>query len=197
MNVRRYSMATRGQRAAETHQRILDAARQLFEARSSGFTLENVATAAGTSVQTVLRAFGSKESLMVESIGSIRDRVDRFEVPESPEAAVTQLFDDYETIGDRVVRMLAEEHHIAGFADAARLGRASHRGWVETAFRLPLRQRPPKERESVLVALLVATDVYVWKVLRRDLCLDRITAEAAMMRLVRGALGTEHGEGGR
>jgi hypothetical protein len=43
------------------------------------------------------------------------------------------LFDDYEVIGDRVIRMLAEEHRIAGFAEVAATGRLMHRRWVTTA----------------------------------------------------------------
>jgi hypothetical protein len=38
------------------------------------------------------------------------------------------------------------------------------------------------------VALLAATDVYVWKLLRRDLGLDRKSAQAAVERLIRGVL---------
>jgi len=85
--------------------------------------------------------------------------------------------------------MLAEEHHVAGFADAARLGRANHRLWVQTVFAVELRRHRARPREDVLMALLVATDVYIWKVLRRDLDLDRPAAESAMVRLVEGALG--------
>jgi hypothetical protein len=103
---------------------------------------------------------------------------------------VTQIFDDYEEIGDRVVHMLAEEHKVAGFANVARLGRENHRLWTETLFAAELRRHRPRTRIEVLTALLVASDVYVWKVLRRDLGLGRPAAEAAMLRLVVGALGT-------
>ena len=182
-------METRARQAEATRQRILDAARDLFETKSSGFTLENVATAAGTSVQTVLRAFGSKEELIMAVIGSVRDRDRPFERAASPEQAVRRLFDDYEEIGDRVVRMLAVEDQVAGFADLARVGRANHRAWVQKSFEAQL-NRAAGEREAVVTALVVAMDVYVWKVLRRDLRLDRPAAEAVMLRLVRGALGT-------
>ncbi len=183
-------METRGRQAEATRQRILDAARELFETKSSGFTLENVADAAGTSVQTVLRAFGSKDELIMAVIGSVRDRFRPFERAASPEQAVTRLFDDYEEIGDRVVRMLAVEDQVAGFADLARVGRANHRAWVEKSFEAQLDRSAASEREAVVTALVVAMDVYIWKVLRRDLRLDRLAAEAVMVRLVRGALGT-------
>jgi AcrR family transcriptional regulator len=164
MNSRRYSMATRARSAEATRQRILDAARDLFEAKSSGFTLENVATAAGVSVQTVLRAFGSKDELIMAVIGSVRDRSRPFGRAASPEQAVTRLFDDYEEIGDRVVRMLAVEDQVAGFADLARLGRANHREWVQKSFEARLDRCAAGEREAVVTALVLAMDVYVWKV---------------------------------
>jgi AcrR family transcriptional regulator len=191
MNSRRYSMQTRARQAEATRQRILDAARELFDATSSGFTLEKVAAAAGTSVQTVLRAFGSKDALVMAAMGSLRDDRSRpVERAATPEQAVRRIFDDYEEIGDRVVRILAEEHQVAGFAEIARLGRANHRKWVEQSFEVQLDRRAAGEREAAVTALAVAMDVYVWQVLRRDLRLDRPAAEAAMVRLVRGALGT-------
>jgi AcrR family transcriptional regulator len=195
MNTRRYSMATRGRQAEATRERILAAARDLFDAKSSGFTLESVAGAAGVSVQTVLRAFGSKEALIIAAVGTFRGGRSRpVEQAASPEQAVRRLFDDYEEIGDRVVWILAEEHQVAGFAEVTSLGRANHRQWVEQSFEVQLRQHPADELEGVVTALVVAMDVYVWKVLRRDLGLDRPAAEAAMVRLVRGALGTHGGE---
>jgi hypothetical protein len=45
-----------------------------------------------------------------------------------------------------------------------------------------------RERDAVLMAVLAATDVYVWKLLRRDLGLDPKQAQAAIERLVTGAL---------
>jgi hypothetical protein len=89
--------------------------------------------------------------------------------------------------------MLTEEHRVAGFAEVARLGRANHRLWVETVFAAELRRLRGRPRENVLTALLVATDVHVWKVPRRDLGLDRPAGEPAMVRLVEGALWTANG----
>jgi AcrR family transcriptional regulator len=183
-------MEKRAPQAEATRQRILEAAQALFANGSSGFTLESVAAAACTSVQTVLRAFGSKDALTVAAVGTFRDDHRSFEAPGSLREAVAQIFDDYEQIGDRVIAVLAEEHHVAGFADVARLGRANHRLWAQTVFAAQLRLHRARAREAVLTALVVATDVYVWKVLRRDLALDRPAAQTAMLRLVEGALGT-------
>jgi len=196
MNMTRgYSMAVRGEKAAATRQRIIEATRELFAAQSAEFTLEKVAAAAGTSVQTVLRAFGNKEVLILEAIGTFRSTLPpRDELPQSVGEAVIQLFDDYEEIGDRVIRMLAEEHRIPGFAAVADKGRERHRAWVEDAFAQQLAAHPAGERWRILVALLAATDVYVWKLLRRDLGLDRKSSQAAVERLIRGVLINDKGE---
>ncbi len=181
-------MAVRAQNAAVTRQRILEAARSLFD-ESTELTLEKVATTAGTSVQTVLRAYGSKEALVVAAVGSFR--VNEPIPPEpvrSARAVVRRLFDDYEEIGDRVIRVLAAEQRIPAFAEIARDGRERHRRWVEAAFAERLTKQPARERREVLLGLLAATDVYVWKLYRRDLGLDRKTSEAAVERLVRGVL---------
>lgn len=195
MNKRTYSSELRAQQAAATRARILDAAQELFVDPAHDFTLDRVAASAGVSVQTVLRAFGSKEGLILESIGTMREREDRtsIEPATSIRAAVTALFDDYEEIGDRVVRMLAEEHRIPGFAEVAAGGRAMHRAWVEGTFAPWTTTVPPRRRGEVVVALVAATDVYLWQLLRRDLGLDRAAAEKTVERLVRGALGELEG----
>lgn len=198
MNSKRaYSMGVRAERAAATRQRILDAARELFVDRSTDFTLEQIATMAGVSVQTVLRAFGNRETLILEAIGTVRSSREPVVLatpPRSIAEAVTQLFDDYEEIGDRVIRMLAEEHRVSGFAEVAAEGRAMHRQWVEAAFAGQLAAHSRRTRATIVVGLVAATDVYVWKLLRRDLGLDRRAAEQIVVRLAGGALGNDGGQ---
>jgi hypothetical protein len=145
----------------------------------------------------VLRGFGNRDGLIHAAIGTFRARrghgsaefehvaVQPFD---SDAAAVTALFDDYETIGDRVIRMLAEEHRVAGFAEVAAIGRDMHRRWVEDGFAPALRGIPARRRAEALTAVIAATDVYLWKLLRRDLGLDRAAAERIVVRLIRGAL---------
>ncbi len=186
-------MAVRAKNAAATRQRILEAARSLFD-EGAELTLERVAATAGTSVQTVLRAYGSKEALVVAAVGSFRVEEP---VPPGPmrsaRAVVRRLFDDYEEIGDRVIRVLSAEQRIPAFADIARDGRERHRRWVEAAFAGRLAKQAAREREEVLLGLLAATDVYVWKLYRRDFGLDRKTSEAAVERLVRSVLEDRRG----
>ena len=90
--------------------------------------------------------------------------------------------------------MLAEEHRIPGLEGVAAEGRERHRAWVEAAFADQLARAAPRERRTVLAALLAATDVYVWKLLRRDLGLDRRASQAAVERLVHGISINDKGE---
>lgn len=182
-------MAMRGDKAAATRQRILEAARKLFADQAGDFTLENVAAGADTTVRTVLRAYGTKEALIVEAIGSFRAKEPAAVEPlQSMNEVVTRLFDDYEEIGDRAILMLAEEHRIPGFAEAAKSGRERHRAWVKAAFAGKLAKHPARLREEILVGLLAATDVYVWKLLRRDFGLGRKASQVAVERLIGGVL---------
>ena len=182
-------MTTRRAKAEQARERVLEATRELFVSHTSGFTLEEVAGAAGTSVQTVLRTFGSKDGLILEAIGSSRGFVEAFQRAEDDGQAVRQLFDDYEEIGDRVVAMLAAEPRVPGLATVVERGRHHHHDWVRSMFGPALDGLAEGRRAEAEAGLMAATDVYVWKVLRRDLGLGRAVAERVVVRLVRAALG--------
>jgi AcrR family transcriptional regulator len=190
MNERRpYSMAVRAERTAATRQRILEATQAIIDARSPDFTLENVAEAAGTSVKTVLRAFGSKDQLYIQAIGSTRTPGQAVEPAVGDvDGAIGQIYDDYERIGDRVIGMLAEEHRMPALTEAIEVGRTNHREWVEHVFAPQLRSLRGATRRRTVVAVVAATDIYIWKLLRRDYGLERAEAETIVRRLVAGAI---------
>ncbi len=197
-------MEVRNEQAAATRQRIVDAARALISEGSADLTLERVAADAGTSVKTVLRKFGSKRGLIVEAvIGSLVADTDggddkpapprRADSAESLHEALGELFEDYEEIGDRVVWMLEHEHRIDGLREVAETGRDHHLSWVRTVFATALDGLSRAEYSELEPALLVVTDVYVWKLLRRDSVSSAIAAASIMERLVRG-LTNEQGD---
>jgi len=66
-------------------------------------------------------------------------------------------------------------------------GRANHQAWLAEVFedRLPSN---PAQRRRTLAALHAATDVYTWKLLRRDQGLSRKKTAASMRRLIQGIL---------
>ena len=73
---------------------------------------------------------------------------------------------------------------LASLLDDARAG---HQDWLRRMFgaRLPA---PPTARRRAVNALHAATDVYTWKLLRRDLGLSRADTEQTIVQLVEGIL---------
>jgi AcrR family transcriptional regulator len=190
---RPYRMKTRAAAAAATADRILEAAIELFSTRPyEEVGLEDVAAQAEVSVRTVLRRFGSKEGLFAEAHEAAGDRMraQRSEVPAGDlRGAIRNLFDHYEMWGEQRLLFLAQEHRVLEIARDIRAGRGVHREWVERAFGPFLANRRGQRRERCVMALLAATDVYVWKLLRRDWGLSREEAERVVQEMVEPMLG--------
>jgi AcrR family transcriptional regulator len=169
---RAYRQSARALAAEATGERILDAfGRQLRERWFDEIRLDDIAHEAGVTIQTVLRRFGSKEGLldaMHERLGSeIRQR--REVEPGDVTGAVASLIDDYEKVGDLVMRSLAQEDRYAAVRAMTDVGRAMHRAWIANAFEPRLERMTPDARRRATDALVVAGDIYVWKLLRRDM----------------------------
>jgi len=64
------------------------------------------------------------------------------------------------------------------------LGRAFHRAWVERAFPAALAGLRGAARERRVAQLIADTDVYTWKLLRRDLGLGERQTAAAIIEMV-------------
>jgi len=96
---------------------------------------------------------------------------------------------DYEHMGDANVRWATSG--LEALVEPLDLARAHHQDWLAEVFSAGL---PPKgaARRRALHALHAATDVYTWKLLRRDLRLSRTETEKTMADLVRGILKGEH-----
>jgi AcrR family transcriptional regulator len=178
--------------AALTHQRILEAALALAaEEWLDRITLEQVAARADVTVQTVIRHFGTKEGLFSAAAedASLRALHRRRETPVGNiAAAVTILMDHYEEVGDRLARLLAQEDTYPGLRAFTDAGRYAHREWVARTFAPFLARRDGRERDRLVVQLVAVTDVFVWKLLRRDLGQDRQQTELALRELLRALL---------
>ena len=191
MNATRpYSMTNRSARAEATRQRITETATTLFLERAyADVTLAAIAEAAGVSHQTVLNHFESKAGvvagvaeLLEQQTTSVRyDGVE----PGDVAGAVHALVGDYERIGDANARWAVEGlEEIAALLDHARAG---HQEWLATMFGASLPPKGPARRRAIN-ALHAATDVYTWKLLRRDLRLARGETEKTIIALVEGVL---------
>jgi AcrR family transcriptional regulator len=191
---RRYRMVARAEAAAATRERLLASAWEQFADRPfDDVHLSAVAADAGVSVQTLHAHFGTKAALFtaawlwrVTPEGARRDEAPVGDV----RAAVRILYDSYERDGDAVLRLLTQEERIPAVHEMAESGRRWHRGWVERTLGPLLDGTSGSARERRLVALVVATDLLVWKLLRREMDLARRTAERIVTDMVTAEKGS-------
>jgi AcrR family transcriptional regulator len=195
---RSYDMTARAAKAQATRERIRARAMELYLQRPiEEFTLEAVAARADTTVQTVLRAFGSKDELIYAALKDMAAG-GVFLKPVQPgdiKAAVTAFFDIYEAVGDLVMRRLDEEQRRPALKPSLDQGRENHRDGVKTVFAPQLDRLQGAARSQLLTMLVVTTDVYVWKLLRRDMALSRPAAETIMRKMISGVVEQEQGHG--
>ncbi len=182
MNRRTYDMQSRGAAAAATREAIVQAAIDTFMTEHSfSIALEPVARRAGVTTKTLLRHFGNRDSLIEAAWQRVYQDVvaERTPSTDGPDAALSVLIDHYETRGLTALGVLAEEDDDPRAKRMNDVGRAGHRAWVEDVFgaRLP---EPGPERSRALDVLVVATDVYAWKLLRLDRGLSPVAVHDRM-----------------
>jgi len=187
-------MTARAAKAEATRARIRAAAVALYcNARLEDFTLETVAERAQTTVQTVLRIFGSKDELIYAALEDMAAG-GVFLKPLPPgdvKAGVSAFFDIYESVGDLVMERLNEERRRPALKVSLDQGRENHRDGVRTVFAPQLDRLHGAARTQLLSTLVVMTDVYVWKLLRRDMGLGRQAAEAIVRKMISGVIQQE------
>lgn len=185
---RPYRMKTRAKAAEATRRKILDAVEVAFEELFyDEITLSEVARRAGVSVQTVLRHFENKEGLFVASYLHTGEKMgaDRGPLPVGDaEKIVGDLVDHYERFGDRILWLLAQEEREPILKHLADAGRLYHLQWCRQAFGPALDGLGGKTGERRLAQFVAATDIYVWKLLRRDRDLSKPQTKLAMRELI-------------
>ena len=195
---RRYAMAARAAKAEATKARIRLSAMELYCQRPiEDFTLEEVADRAGVAVRTVLRAYPSKDELIYAALDEMAAG-GVYLKPTPPgdiKAGVSAFFDIYETVGDLVLQRLSDERRRPGLKPSLDQGRENHRDGVKVIFAPQLEQRRGAARAELFNMLVVITDVYVWKLLRRDMALTRPAAEAIVRKMIFSIIEREDADG--
>ena len=175
-------MDARRAAAEATRERILAAARDAFLHRwYDEVTIQSIATEAGVSGQTVLNHFGDKEGVFTAAAERFNTEVRSVRWSATPGdvvSVIAALIDDYEVTGDGVIRALASEERVPSLRPLLARGRAGHRHWVEDMFARP----------DLVLELIAATDVYAWKLLRRDQGLSRKATHESICRTVNALL---------
>jgi AcrR family transcriptional regulator len=188
---RHYIQRARAQSAEATARHIAGAFLELLMKQwFDEITLERVAQDAGVTVQTVVRRFGGKEGLLSSAVKTLAAQINarRAGPPGDLGRLVHNLIEDYEQTGDAVIRLLALEPRHVDLKEVLNFGRAEHRRWVSTSFAEPLARLAEPARKAAVDALVIATDVYTWKLLRRDLARSVAAAATTMKLLIQAML---------
>jgi AcrR family transcriptional regulator len=187
---RPYSMTNRAAAAAQTHDRILRAVLELAtEKLTVEIVLADVAVRAGVTVQTILRRFGNRDGLFdaVVTFANTQVVAERTAPIGNVFEAVRVVVDHYETRGDWVLALLGQEATDERIRSITVPGKKLHRRWVQTVFE-PQLSLLGDERVMTIDLLVIATDVYAWKLLRRDSGLTRDRTEHSMRHMVTAIL---------
>ncbi len=181
-------MSARADAAAATGERLLAAAWTHFGSRAyEEVRLRAIAADAGVTEQTLLARFHSKDDLLVAAytwwgVGEM-ERRDAAPVGRVPDA-VASVFDHYEAHGTAILRMLSQEDRVLAVRNLTDRGRAYHVDWASRVFQPLLAGLPHASRDRRLAALVIATDVLVWKLLRSDMRHSRPQAERIVLEMI-------------
>ena len=131
-NTRPYRQSARARAAEESTQRILDAF--VLRAGSEWFDeirLDDVASDAGVTVQTVIRKFGGKDGLLDAARVRMEAEImrERHTVVGDVRQAIALVISEYERVGDLVMNMLNQELRYPAIHRVTDLGRQSHPAW--------------------------------------------------------------------
>lgn len=184
-------MTARAEAAAATGERLHAAAWRHFATRPyEEVLLREIAAEAKVTAQTLHARCGSKEELLIAAYSwfgqqemSNRPAAPTTDVP----GAIALLFDRYEEHGQAILRMLSQEERIPTIRQMTDAGRAYHRHWAEETFAPLLRGLRGDRRERRLTAIVIATDLLAWKLLRLDMGLPREKAEDVVAEMVQGS----------
>ena len=170
---RNYNMVARADLVAQNEQNIMKATAELWlKLPIKEITLEKVAEISGVTVRTILRKFGSKEGLLEACIENdtsspIQDR--NLAKVGNLYSILTTLLKEYEEMGDAMARTIAAENEFPIVKKLLLRGQKEHRKWCEEKFAPFLPKPDDLNYESHLLAFIAATEIYLWKLLRRDL----------------------------
>jgi AcrR family transcriptional regulator len=186
---RSYKMETRADAAAASRERIARAAlKLLLEQAFEDVSLASIGAAAGVSHQTLLNHFGSKEGIALAAADILKQETLEARAKATPgnaREAITVLVGEYERFGDANARWAASAERLGSLAPLLDSARQEHRAWLKRIFAAEL-PSDPAALPRTINALHAATDVYTWKLLRRDIGLSRAETEKTLLALCEG-----------
>jgi AcrR family transcriptional regulator len=188
---RAYRQTARAETAQVTREKILSAFERCFHTHwFDEVTLEEVARNAGVTVRTVIRRFGSKNGLLSALIETMTPAVAAQRTPAAGNAEdlVDRTLLVYERIGDGVIINLAQEGRVPELRPLIEIGRREHRRINRETFATSLEALGPAKSQRLLDLLVIATDIYTWKLLRRDMGRSVGQTRRTMLAMIYAAL---------
>ncbi|HEY2571999.1 MAG TPA: TetR/AcrR family transcriptional regulator [Solirubrobacteraceae bacterium] len=197
--LRTYDNAGRVQAQEQRQDAMLDAAGdELFKGSWQSWqktSLDTLARRAGVTKQTLLRYFGSKEGLLMQTLvrgySQIRDQ--RWSAPVGDIAGIVDnLLDHYDAWGERSRKIGAWQQSGSTFlVRLVQAARQVHYDWVDYAFAPWLERLSGDERARRRAALIAICDVQTWSILTLDLGLARPDVHAILSGLIERLLAND------
>lgn len=189
---RPYTMSIRASRMAANERNILAAVVELWlELPFNEITLDQVAEKAGVTVRTILRKYGAKEGLIEACLESEEVSVDPGRPAPEPgdiQAILNLLCAEYEAMYPAVMRTIAAVEQFPAAAKILERGRNYHREWCAQAFSPFLPATDSRAYEPRLSGFIAATEIYLWKLLRRDMGKSVEEASEVFRMLIEGVI---------
>lgn len=150
--------------------------------------LEDVASDAGVTVQTVLRRFGSKAGLMRAMVERELTRIStarRASTATEPADLIAELVAHYETYGSLILKVYGEARMVEGLGPAVAAGRTHHLSWCRQTFARHVDgQADGATRERRLAQVTAVCDATTWRILRLDAALDQDQTRVALVEMI-------------
>lgn len=176
---RAYRMTARAEATERTGERIIDVMLRRYAVTAyDRIRLEDIATDADVTVQTVIRRFGSKHGLLAATVERELARLSAERAAamgEEPQDTLRSLVRYYEHHGQLILKLYAEAHQAPGVPELAARGRRYHVSWCREAFAPALAAIEDRATRKRRLAQVVAVcDATTWRILRFD---GRLTAK--------------------
>lgn len=154
-------------------------------------TLEMVAKEAGVTTKTILRKFESKGGLTNESLvylaAEIKEERTLAKVGNIDEI-LKALLSNYEKMGEAAIRTINLESELEIARQIGVKGRVLHRDWCIQMFAPYLPNEQSADYEIQLTSFIAATEIYLWKLMRKDLMLSKEQTFSVFKNLVNGLI---------
>ena len=170
--LRPYRQVARADASRDLRSRIIDACIQTMRSgRLGDVTLDGVAKAAKTTRQTIIRLYGNRTGLIAAAVERWPHQLESEFYPGgplSPQNLVETLCGIYETVGAQTLNFLALLPNHPELMPLISGGRERHRAAVDELLNGLALACTAETANRLRNEILVATDLYVWSLLRRD-----------------------------